>query len=427
LVSIELREEFARRSEDAGSRVAGATERPVETKHSKPAGARPLRIALLADHLVTVGGAERVFLHMIEAFPEADIFALSYNPKATLAEFGNYSIRTHPMAALFSTHQRFKLMFLPATFVMERWQLGDYDVVLSASATSAKYLARQSGRHICYCYFPTRAIWQEKQYFVDSRRSLARRAFQACLPFLQRRDRAAAQRVDDFIAISETTQRAIRHIYGRESRVLFSPICVDTFRRGLEESKQDFYLIVSRLEQWKRVDYAIAAFNRLGLPLHIVGTGEDESRLRAMAGANIRFLGQLSMDELVRQYGQARAVIFTPALEYGLVPLEAVAAGTPVIALGFGGVRETMLAAGAARERGTPPTAVFYYKQTAEDLAAAFHEFEQTSFSRAALSAYAERFGVPAFQEHLRDFVYGRESMERPALAGGKTGDASKV
>jgi glycosyltransferase involved in cell wall biosynthesis len=380
---------------------------PFRRRSSESAARRPLRIALLADQLLTVAGSEQIFLHMTGAFPEADIFTLAYNRETTLPEFKGLKVRASWMSWLLRDHRRFKLMFLPATIFMERWRFDDYDVVLSSSATTSKYIGRSKAIHICYCYFPTRAIWDADSYFGGEGGTLAQRAFRALLGTLRRRDLAAAKRIDAFITISQTARQAIRNIYDRESTVLFSPVPVERFQAGLRETKEDFYLIVSRLESWKRIDYAIDAFNQLGLPLHIIGTGVEEDRLRAMARPNIQFLGAQSQERLIQEYGRAKAVIFTPALEYGLVPLEAAAAGTPVIALGYGGVRETMIGKEDAAKLTASPTAIFFGDQTAEALIAAVREFEGTRFDRAALSDYAAQFGVANFQRRLRELVEG--------------------
>lgn len=378
----------------------------------KPLGAaatsgngRRLRIALVTDSLVTVGGAEQVFLYMAEEFPEADIFTLAYRPEKTLPEFRSFRIQTSWVNRLIANHRIFKLLFPLSTQVMRHWTLGDYDVVLIASATSAKYLARSGRRHVCYCYFPTRALWNADAYFLGNSFGIVTSIFKALLPVLRRQELSAVRRIDQFIAISDTTRDAIGKLYGRPSDILFSPIPVERFRAGLSEEKEDFFLLVSRLEEWKRVDYAIEAFNQLGLPLRIIGVGDEEERLKAMAGPTITFLGRQSMDELVRQYGRARAVVFTPALEYGLVPLEAAAAGTPVIALGYGGVLETMIGLDDARDTGAAATAVFFPEQTAASLVEAVHRFERAKFCRNALSAYADGFGVPAFKVKLRQMV----------------------
>jgi glycosyltransferase involved in cell wall biosynthesis len=162
---------------------------------------------------------------------------------------------------------------------------------------------------------------------------------------------------------------------------------------------------VSRLEQWKRVDYAIEAFTQLGLPLRVVGTGIEEERFRAMAGPNITFLGAVDDDVLAREYAQAKAVVFTPFLEYGLVPLEANACGTPVICYGLGGITETMIPWANNQSNSAVPTAVFFYEQTALALVEAIKQFEQLNFDAAKLVEHAKLWGVPAFKLQLREAV----------------------
>lgn len=356
-----------------------------------------MRLALLHDDLLVTAGSERVFLAMAQEFPEADIFTVAYNPAATCPEFRQFAGRIHTtwLNRFTQTHAAFKAAFPLATLAMERLDLSGYDVVLSSSAHVAKYVHRVGGPHICYCYFPTRALWNPGPYFGDDT-SLKVRVFKALTPYLKRRDYAAAQRVDKFVAISEASRSAIRQFYDRDADVLFSPINFDSFLAGRAEEKQDFYLLVSRLETWKRVDIAIEAFNKLGLPLHIIGGGPEEAALRAMAKPNIRFLGRVGDAELIRAYGQARAVVFTPELEYGLIPLEANAAGTPVIALGKSGVLETM--------RGDL-SAEFFYHQTGDDLAEAVLRFEKRSFDRDALVEHARPFSNQVFRQKLRALV----------------------
>jgi glycosyltransferase involved in cell wall biosynthesis len=253
-----------------------------------------------------------------------------------------------------------------------------------------------NGTHVCYCYIPTRAIWHFDAYFGGGFKG---RLFRLFLPRLKKRDYAAAQRVDRFIAISEDTRNYIRRYYDRESEVLHSPIDLDKFSPS--ESRKDHYLIVSRLEHWKRVDYAVEAFNRLGLPLRIIGTGGEEERLKGIAGPNISFLGAVDDAALAREYAQAKAVIFTPFLEYGLIPLEANASGTPVICYGEGGVKETMVPQGSS----DTPTAVFFHEQTAEALVEAVQRFDASAFDSGHLVRHAAKWSVPAFKKKIRAIV----------------------
>jgi glycosyltransferase involved in cell wall biosynthesis len=370
-----------------------------------------MRLALIQDQLLTQGGSERVFLQMCREFPEADLFTLVYNPERTLPEFRELPIRTSWMNRFVRTHDAFRTAFPLARSVMERWDLRGYDVIVTSSASTAKYIRRHRALHICYCYFPTRAIWTADRYFGTTNLGLRGTIFRALLPHFRTKDLAAAARVDRFIGISEVSAEAIRAVYGREAEVLFAPIDADRFRPGATEVKGDHFLLVSRLERWKRLDYAIEAFTRLGLPLRVVGTGPDEARLRGIAGPTVEFVGFVDDQELVREYGRARAALFTPELEYGLVPLEANAAGTPVIALGRGAMPEIMVDAARADE---PPTAVFFHEQTADAVVDALERFQEVGFDRDALIAHAGRFDNPVFRAGLRRLVESWTSGEGP-------------
>ena len=362
-----------------------------------------MKLALIQDQLLTPAGSERVFLYMAQEFPEADIFTLAYNPDTTWPEFKAFDIRTSWLNRWVQNHDRFKTAFPLSTYVMQNWDFDAYDVILTSSATTAKYIRNHHARHICYCYYPTRAIWTRNKYFDGAKSGLRETLFDMAYGALKRRDLEAAKRVDRFIAISDSTRQAIRQFYGRESEVLFSPIDVERFAAGASATKTGRYLMVGRLERWKRADFAIEAFNRLGLPLDVIGTGPEEAVLRAAANDNIRFLGRADDQTLVKAYGAARAVIFTPELEYGLVPLEAAAAGTPTIALGKGGVLETMI--GPEDAAGRAPTAVFFTEQSPEALIAAVRRFEGMEFQEKALLAHAARFGIAEFRRKLRAFV----------------------
>ena len=357
-----------------------------------------MKLAIVHDYLCGVGGSERVFQYICEEFPDADAYTLAYNPETTLPFFKNRNIKTTKLNRIVQSMDAFRWAFPVATYAMELLDLSRYDVVLSSSATVAKYIHVPNGKHICYCYIPTRALWQTSQYFGASLKAALVRPL---LAYLKRRDYEAAQRVDQFIAISEFTKKQIALTYKRDSEIIFSPIDLTKFQSSKSHSQN--YLIVSRLEQWKRVDYAIEAFTKLGLPLRVIGTGIEEERLRGIAGPNITFLGSVDDVTLACEYATAKAVIFTPFLEYGLVPLEANACGTPVICYGVGGITETMIP--WSINQGLPPTAVFFYEQTADSLTIAVRQFESICFNSEELVKHASSFGVPAFKKKLRDVV----------------------
>lgn len=360
-----------------------------------------MKMAIVHDYLCGIGGSERVFQYICEEFIEADAYSLAYNPERTLSYFKGRHIHTTWLNPIVQSMDAFRWSFPFATHVMESLDLNEYDLVLSSSATVAKYIRVSNGKHVCYCYIPTRALWQTGEYFGGGWKSKLIKPF---LAYLQRHDLEAAKRVSHFIAISKTTQEHIANTYSRDSSIIFSPIDLDRFAPS--EQRGEHYLIVSRLEQWKRVDYAIEAFSRLNLPLKVIGTGKEENRLREMAGPNITFLGEVDDETLAWEYAVARAVIFTPFLEYGLIPLEANASGTPVICYGLGGITETMIPwSKDSDHKDHSATAVFFYEQTADALIEAVRQFEQVSFDPAYLVKHASRWGVPEFKRQLREVV----------------------
>ena len=359
-----------------------------------------MKVALVHDYLCGIGGSERVFQYMCEEFQEADIFTLAYNPSSTLPYFKSRNIKTTILNKFVRSMNSFRWSFPVATHVMEAIDFSKYDLVLSSSATVAKYIHVPNGRHICYCYIPTRALWQTNEYFGTS---FKQRLIQPFLNHLKKRDLKAAKRVDTFIAISKTTKDHIASTYGRNSTIVFSPIDLSQFS-PCEETNNSF-LIVSRLEKWKRVDYAIEAFNKLGYPLRVIGTGEEETKLRQIARPNITFLGSVNDEDLSEEYARAKAVIFTPFLEYGLIPLEAAASGTPVIAFGKGGIQETMIPWAVDGPPAQAATAIFFEEQTAASLEKAVELFQNVTFSQQRLIEHASKWGVPKFKKLLRQTV----------------------
>jgi glycosyltransferase involved in cell wall biosynthesis len=359
-----------------------------------------VKIALVHDYLCGVGGSDRIFQYLCEEFIEADVYTLAYNPSRALPYFKNREIHATWLNKIIQSPDAFRLAFPIATYVMQHMDFSRYDVVLSSSATTAKYITVPHGIHVCYCYIPTRAIWHYEEYFG---KGINARVFALMLPYLRRRDYQAAQKVDKFIAISNASKDYIKEYYHRDAVVINCPIETDKFHPSTK--KKEHFLLVSRLEYWKKVDFAVEAFNKLGLPLRIIGTGKEECRLREMAKSNITFLGEVDDTMLAREYSEARAVVFTPHLEYGLIPLEANASGTPVICLGKGGVTEIMVPSRPDAISGQKPTAVFFYEQTADALAEAVLKFERYEFSSADLVTHAAQWSVPAFKSRMRGCI----------------------
>jgi len=356
------------------------------------------KIAIIHDYLCGLGGSERVFQYLCEEFKEADIFTLSYNPKRTLPEFLKYKIHTTFLNKFAQTPQSFRLLFPIATYAMQWLDLSQYDLVLSSSASTAKYVRVPNGKHVCYCYIPTRAIWHFNEYFGNNLKS---KILKPIFSLLKKRDHKIAQKIDQFIAISQSSRDYIKKYYQRDSNIINSPIETQKFYPS--DKKQDYFLIVSRLEHWKRVDYAVEAFNALSLSLKVVGTGAEKEKLQSLANKNITFLGDVDDQTLARLYSECKAVIFTPFLEYGLIPLEANASGTPVICYGKGGITETMIP--SDNTKGEKPTAVFFYEQTANSLIQALKIFEKQPFESSYLVQHAMKWNVDNFKKQIREQV----------------------
>lgn len=361
-----------------------------------------LKIAVIQDQLLTPAGSERVFLQICKAFPSADIYTFCYNKNTTLSEFKYFNIKVHPLGRFIRSHKVFKLLFPISTFVIRYWSFNDYDLIISSSATISKYVKKGGAKHLCYCYTPTRALWFPDDYFGSSiSAKFALFFLNPIFKYLRYRDLRAADNVDFFIAISKTTQKRISNIYRRSSMIINSPVDTDKFFPSSGVSKDNFFLLVSRLEKWKNLDYVIKAFSDMELPLLVIGSGPELDRLRSIAKKNIIFLGFVPDSQLTDYYQRSRAVIFPTDLEFGLVPLEANACGTPVIALSSGGVQETMV-----WETGdTNATAVLFNRPETIDLIRAVIHFNSKQFTPSALKNNAARFDSHAFRQKLINFV----------------------
>jgi len=359
-----------------------------------------MKIALIQDSLLVCAGAERVFKCLVEEFADADIYTLSYNKKTTCPFFAEKDINVSWLNIFVRTHKLFKLFFPISTYVMQFWNFKSYDLIISSSATTAKYISRFKGKHYCFGYFPTRAIWDYDRYFI--KKDIKSKIMKVLLPYLKKRDLKAARRVTKFIAQSQISKEAMYRIYGVDAPLISSPIDYNKFKEGINEKKSDFFLIVSRLEEWKKLHYAIEAFNELGKKLIIVGIGSLKNELNSIAKENIQFLGKVSDDKLVKLYGQSKALIFTPSLEYGLPPLEANAAGTPVIAFGEGAINETMI---SYTKNNDKCTAILFDTQNKESLIKAIEFLDKVQFNRSYLSEYASTFSEHSFRKRFRSLI----------------------
>ena len=373
------------------------------------ASLQKLRIAIVHYWFVNRRGGERVVETMAKMFPQADLFSLVVDSDKLHPTLRERSIKTSFLQNIPGGKRwhRHMLPFYP--LALEQFDLNDYDLVLSSESGPAKgVLTSARTCHVCYCHSPMRYLWDFYQNYKNghSLGALSRPVFLLASHYLRMWDAASAQRVDHFIANSRTVAARIRKHYRRDAGVIHPPVDV---RAGYVASRvDDYYLFVGQLVDYKRADIAIEACKRLGRRLHIVGEGEQYRRLRRLAGSSITFCGPLADQELREQYAHCRALVFSGEEDFGIVPVEAMSFGRPVIAYGRGGATETVRgfsprdASVAAASSG-----LFFDEQTPDSLMQAMLCFEkiQDQFSPFWIKQSVERFDESHFTTDLEDFL----------------------
>ncbi|MFQ6015635.1 MAG: glycosyltransferase [Anaerolineae bacterium] len=366
-----------------------------------------MRVALVHDWMNQVGGAEGVISALKKLYPQAPVYTSIYSPKVMPPEFRSWDIRTSFMDRLPLIKRRHQA-FLPLyPLAFEQFDLTNYDLVISnKSAFCHGVITPPESLHICYCLTTTRFLWNYHQYVQrEGIGGLIKAILPPFLNYLRLWDRAAADRVDHFIAISHAVRWRIRKHYGREATVIYPPVDVERHRPSADHDK--YFLIVSRLIPYKRIDLAVRAFNQLRRPLLIIGDGRDRASLQALAKPNIQFLGRVSDGEIEHYLARCRAFIFPGEEDFGIAPLEAQAAGRPVIAYAGGGALETVVEG---------VTGLFFHQQTPEALAAAVEELDHHRYNSEVIRRHAERFDIGTFKERLTRFVEEKYSEHRKSL-----------
>ncbi len=371
-----------------------------------------MRVALVHDWLTGMRGGERCLEVFCELFPEADLFTLLHVPGSVTPVIERRRIVTSFIQRLPEAERRYRHYLLLFPAAVRRFDLRGYHLILSSSHAVAKGVRVPAGaRHVCYCFTPMRYVWDlYGDYFGRRAGLLPRLLMPPVAAALRRWDRRTAAGVDHFVAISRFIAERIRRAYGREADVIYPPVDVSRFR--IEESPGEFYLVVSALSPYKRVDLAVEAASRLGRRLVVVGTGPEEPRLRRLAGPGVEFLGWRDDGETADLYARCRGLIFPPLEDFGIAPLEAMASGRPVIAYGRGGALETVVAPGASG----PPTGLFFERQRVEDVMDAMHRFESGAyrFEPKALRRHAEAFDRPIFKERVKERIGAYLEARRP-------------
>jgi glycosyltransferase involved in cell wall biosynthesis len=355
-----------------------------------------MRIALVHDWLNQVGGAEVVLENLVALYPSAPVYTSIYCPDAMPPHYAEWDIRPSWMNHLpwIKRHHQPFLPLYPLAF--ESLDLSQYDVVLTnKSGFCHGVITSPDTLHVCYCLTPTRYVWRYRDYVQQEELGiLARTVLVPVLSRLRVWDRLAADRVDRFIAISTEIQRRILKYYRRESVIIHPP--VDTTRFSPSPSHDDYYLVVGRQIPYKRLDLAVQACSRLGLPLKVSGLGRDHERLKSLAGPTVEFLGRVPDDELPDLLARCRAFLFPGAEDFGIAPVEAMAAGRPVIAYAYGGALETVI-------EGVSGT--LFHEQTVESLCGALEGFDAGTYDPWTIRRHAERFDAAAFRSKISDFV----------------------
>lgn len=361
-----------------------------------------MKVALVHDYLNQMGGAERVLLALHDLYPDAPIFTSIYDPARLDPAFRRLDIRSSFMQRLplISKHHQPFLMLYPLAF--ERFDLREYDLILSSSSAFAKgVVARPDAHHICYCHTPMRWAWSYQDYIEWEKLAPPARAV---LPFfirhLRRWDQATARRVDYFIANSSVVAQRIANCYQHEATVIPPPVV--TARYSISPNQEAYFLVVSRLVPYKRIDIAIEACNLLRLPLKIIGIGRDRARLERLAGPTIEFLGWLPDEQVQRYLARCQALIHPGAEDFGLTPLEAQASGRPVIAYGAGGALMSVI---------DGVTGLFFHERSPHALAEVLATFQPEHFDPQVIRRHAEAFDIACFQRRIAEFIAAKTGL----------------
>lgn len=356
-----------------------------------------MKIALVHDYLVQYGGAERVLECFAEIWPYAPIYTLIYDEEKTHGIFKDKRIYTSflqnfPYSR--KNHRIFPPLMPPA---IEQFDFSQYDIVLSDSSSYAKgIITPPETLHICYCHTPMRYAWDDCQKYIEEFGfpGFVKKFIPFLMNYIRVWDRMSADRADQYIANSRFVAGRIRKYYKKNSVVINPPVDINKFQ--LDQQKENYFLMVGRLMTYKRFDIVIEAFNELNWPLKIIGRGPDEKRLRKMARQNIEFTGRLSDEELARTYSRAKAFIFPQEEDFGIVAIEAMAAGKPIIAFRGGDIVEHVR---EGRE------GMFFAEQKPEALIKVLRKFDSDNFDPTTIRERALPFDRELFIDKIRNYV----------------------
>ncbi|MBI4849817.1 MAG: glycosyltransferase family 4 protein [Nitrospirae bacterium] len=377
-----------------------------------------MKTAVIHEWLVNYAGSERVLEQIFHIFPDADLYCQVDFLKEDKRWFiMNKKVKTSFIQKLPKAETKYRSYLPLMPFAVERFHLSEYDLIISNSHSVAKGVRNNSKQlHICYCHTPMRYAWDLRDQYLketglDS--GFKGAVVKFILDRIRKWDFETAQKVDYFIANSNYIKDRIKRAYGRDATVIYPPVDVDSFK--VSDKKDDYFLAVSRMVPYKKMDMIVEAFSGLGLPLVVIGDGPDLEKVKSRAKKNIKFLGYQEGNVLAEYMQKAKAFVFAAEEDFGIVPVEAQACGTPVIAYGKGGVTESVVPFGEVRSRGVlqyartegPPTGVFFYEQTSSALIDAVKRFIsiEDKFDPFEIRKNAERFGIDRFRKEFKDFT----------------------
>ncbi|MGQ9570525.1 MAG: glycosyltransferase family 4 protein [Thermodesulfovibrionales bacterium] len=361
-----------------------------------------MKVAIIHDWLVTWGGSEQVLGQIVQLYPDADIYALiDFFPEAERDFILNKKVTTSFIQRLPFARKKYRTYLPLMPLAIEQFDLSEYDLIISNSHAVAKgVLTNSSQIHISYCYTPMRYAWDlQNQYLKGNKLNKGIKGIitKTILHYMRIWDLSTANRIDHFITLSHYIARRIKKIYGRDSTVIYPPVDIEKYHIG--NIKEDFYLTASRMVPYKRIDLIVEAFSEMsGKRLIVIGDGPEFNNIKRKAKKNVELLGY-QKDNILKEYLQkARAFVFAAEEDFGILPVEAQACGTPVIAFGRGGVLETVV---------EDKTGIFFKEQTAKSLIEAINIFEkkQDMFKPDEIRKNAVKFSIDRFRKEFREFI----------------------
>ncbi|MFA6081986.1 MAG: glycosyltransferase [Patescibacteria group bacterium] len=360
-----------------------------------------MKLAIIHDFLMTYGGAEKVTHQVHDLFPDAPIFTLRYDPEKIGHRFDDCDVRSSFIDKHSMLNRRGHTMAMPLyPMAIESFDLSEFDTVLSFSSAFAHGVITQPGtRHISYYHTPTRFLWDYHYQYLKEKgwdKGVKGAVAQRFLHNLRQWDFLAAQRGDELYANSGTVKDRVTKFYRRDSKVIYPGVEVDKYK--IAEKVDDYYLTICRLTPPKRVELAIQACNELKRPLHIIGSGEDKERLQQMAGPTIKFMGFMTDEEVINQVEHCRAILWPGIDDFGLVPVEGMAAGRPVVAFDKGGATETVV---------HNQTGILFQDQSTAGMIDGIKQLDkiESKLNPKAIKSHAEKFSLDEFNNNIRRIV----------------------